>query len=140
MKNVIVTAGVLSAFAFVAGCKHSSPRVVLPSTPPLSAEILEQTASSCQKDIDRLKSRSPYVPEERKKEYDTVMSLAEKDCKYMVDTLSRLKGATHKEQSLRQNINHAEATMLPGTLVNEPNTKDDFSQKTSGDISMEPLR
>ena len=140
MKNLIVMIGTLSTLVLT-GCQHSSsPRVVLPSTPPLSAEVLEQTASSCQKEIERLKSRSPYVPEERKKEYEAVMSLAEKDCGYIVDTLVRLKGATHKEQSLRQNLNHAEATMLPGTVVSEPNAKEDPSQQTSGEISMEPLR
>lgn len=140
MRVTYIWAGLLSALSLV-GCKQSSsPRVILPSTPPLSAEVLEQTASTCQKELERLRSRSPYVPEERKKEYDAVMNLAEKDCSYIVDTLSRLKAATHKEQSLRQNLNHAEATMLPGTLVSEPDAKDDPLQKTSGDIAMEPLK
>ena len=140
MKPFVYFSSLVAVLA-VTGCKHtSSPRVVLPSTPPLSAEVLEQTAASCQKEIERLSGRAPYVPQERKKEYETVMNLAEKDCKYIVDTLSRLKGATHKEQSLRQNLNHAEATMLPGTVVNPANAKDDPTTQTSGEISMEPLR
>ena len=131
----------LASLAVLSGCNTtSSPRVVLPSTPPLAADILEQVASSCQKDIERLKSRNPYVPMERKKEYETVLKLAEKDCSELQKTLAQLKGATHCEQSLRQNIQHTEATMLPGTLVSEPNAKMDPSQKTSGEISMEPLR
>ncbi len=142
MKKTTIALMALTSTALLTGCQTtSSPRVVLPSTPPLSAEVLEQTASSCQKELERLKSRSPYVPEERKKEYEAVMDLAERDCKELTETLARLKAATHQEQSFRQNVQHAEATMLPGTVVAEPDNRyENTSQQTSGEISAEPLR
>lgn len=135
---------IISAFAAVAilgGCQTtSSPRVVLPTTPPLSAEVLEQTATSCQKEMERLRSRSPYVPEERKKEFETVLDLAERNCDEMTETLGRLKAATHQEQSFRENVKHAESTMLPGTVVAEPHTSSLNDSNISGEISAEPLR
>lgn len=142
MKKMTLAFMALTSTALLTGCQTtSSPQVVLPSTPPLSAEILEQTASSCQKELERLKSRGPYVPEERKKEYETVMDLAERDCKALTETLIRLKAATHQEQSFRQNVQHAEATMLPGTVVTESNSHDNAAlQQTGGEISAEPLR
>ncbi len=141
MKIVNIAFISLTSAAFLAGCTTSSPRVVLPSTPPLSAEVLEQTASSCQKEVERLESRSPYVPKERKKEFETVLDLARRNCDDMAETLGRLKAATHQEQSFRQNIQHAESTMLPGTVVTEPNTQyNDTSMQTGGEISAEPLR
>ena len=142
MKTLNMAFIALTSTAFLAGCNTtSSPRVVLPSTPPLSAEVLEQTAGSCQKEIERIESRSPYVPKERKKEFETVLDLAHKNCDEMSETLGRLKAATHQEQSFRQNVQHAESTMLPGTIVAEPNTQyHDTSLQTGGEISAEPLR
>lgn len=142
MKILPMAFMTLMPTVLLVGCNTtSSPRVVLPSTPPLSAEILEQTASSCQKEVERLESRSPYVPKERKKEFETVLDLARRNCEDMTETLGRLKAATHQEQSFRQNVQHAEATMLPGTVVAEPNTQyNDTSMQTGGEISAEPLR
>ena len=142
MKIANLALAALTSTALLTGCQTtSSPKVVLPSTPPLSADVLEQTASSCQKEIERLQSRSPYVPQERRKEYETVMDLAKKNCEEMTETLGRLKAATHQEQSFRQNVQHAEATMLPGTVVATPGTSyDNPSQQTGGEISAEPLR
>jgi hypothetical protein len=136
----------MAALLPLAGCNHifsNSPKVVLPSTPPLSAEVLEQTAGTCQKEIERLHSRRPYVPKERKKEFETVLGIAEDTCADMVDTLSRLKAATHQEQSFRQNVQHAEATMLPGTVISD--TAQGFDSSTAhhssgNDIAAEPLR
>lgn len=131
--------------SFQAGCNHffqSSPKVILPSTPPLSAEVLEQTTQTCQKEIERLQSRRPYVPKERQREFETVMRLAEDNCSKMQETLARLKAATHQEQSFRQNVHHAESTMLPGTIVSDaPNAFDQPAHNLgSNDISAEPLR
>ena len=142
MKTMNLALMAVASAALLTGCQTtSSPKVVLPSTPPLSAEILEQTAGSCQKELERLKSRSPYVPTERKKEYETVLDLAERNCTEMTETLGRLKAATHQEQSFRQNVQHAEATILPGTIVAEPNSRyENPSQPTEGEISAEPLR
>ena len=145
-QHVLPAITVMVTLLPLAGCNHifsNSPKVVLPSTPPLSAEVLEQTASTCQKEIERLHSRRPYVPKERKKEFETVLSIAEDTCSDMVDTLSRLKAATHQEQSFRQNVQHAEATMLPGTVISESTHSFDqsASHSSSGsDISAEPLR
>lgn len=141
-KSYKKTLVALTSTVLLVGCHTSSPRVVLPSTPPLSADILEQTAGSCEKETERLRSRSAYVPDERKKEYNAVMDLAEKNCKEIVETLTRLKAATHQEQSFRQNIQHAESTMLPGTVVSEPSSSSSTvsdSVNSSGEISAEPL-
>ena len=145
MKTLNIAFITLASTAFLSGCNTtSSPRVVLPSTPPLSAEVLEQTAGSCQKEVERLESRSPYVPKERKKEFNTVLDLARKNCEEMTETLGRLKAATHQEQSFRQNVQHADSTMLPGTVVSEPRAQttqyNDTSMQTDGEISAEPLR
>jgi hypothetical protein len=52
-----------------------------------------------------------------------------------------LKAATHQEQSFRQNIQHAESTMLPGTVVADPNSRNqDPSPSLGGEISAEPLQ
>ena len=134
----------LLALAALAGCNtltSNSPKVVLPSTPPLSAEVLEQAAKTCQKEVERLESRRPYAPKERQKEFNTVLNLAESNCSDMVDTLGKLKAATHQEQSFRQNIQHAEAILLPGTVVTEQGVNYDRpAQKSGGVISEEPLR
>lgn len=136
------------AALFASGCDHSifqsGPKVVLPATPPLSAEVLEQTVGSCMKEVENLKSRAPYVPEERRKEYETVLALAEDNCTDMQETLSRLKRATHQEQSYRQNIEHVKATMLPGTVITESTTTSETTFDTQSrfgkDVTNEPLR
>lgn len=133
----------------MAGCSlwDSNSKVVFPATPPLSAETLEQTATSCPKEIERLKSRKAYVPEERQKEYKAVVNLAENYCDEMVETLQRLKSATYQEQSYRQNLQHAEAAMVAGAVpANEssPPTEafDQPAQQPAdqGEIFSEPLK
>ncbi len=122
-------------------CTHlvNNTKVVLPSTPPLSAEVVEQTANSCQKEIEYLKSKSPYVPKERREEFYTVIKIAQKACTQITDTLSKLRSATHNEQILRQSIEHAKNTMVPGAIVSDQNTLSKTNKPLADGIESEPL-
>jgi hypothetical protein len=97
----------------LAGCSafQKENRVIIPAAPPLPADALERIAGSCRKDIDRVNGRLPYVPEERRKEFKTMMDLAEDTCDSMVETLERLKAAARQEQTLKQSLQHAESTI-----------------------------
>jgi len=146
MKIKISVVGLLS-LGLLSGCNtwdSSDTRVVLPSTPPLSAAVLEQTAGKCLANVQKINARKAYIPQERREEFETVMGLAENNCDKMVETLNRLKAATHQEQSFRQNCSHAESIMLPGTVVTEAASSGFDNPAVSpvpieGEISSEPL-
>ena len=136
MKQAVV----ILPLIFLGACTHLvNNKVVLPSTPPLSTEIVEQTANSCHKEIEYLRSKSPYVHKERQEEFYTVIKIAKKACNQITDTLNQLKSSTHNEQILRQSIEHAKNTMVPGAVLSNQNTISKTNQPLSEGIERETL-
>lgn len=135
MRYMFLSTALFSTL-LLGGCNpfKSSPKVVLPDTQPIEASRLASTARVCKKEIEDLESRSAYVPKERQKEFDTVVSMASDTCNELAETFERMKSATHQEQTYHQNVQHAKATMLEGRVVSDDDSrsapKDDFSSDT----------
>jgi hypothetical protein len=91
--------------------------VTLPPAPMIPHQSLEATATSCQKELDKLRPKFGYVPEERRGEFDSVLDIAEDMCKSLQETHDRLKSAAYQEQSYRQNMQHAQGMLVPGARV-----------------------
>lgn len=142
-KNIYST--LLLAGVCLTGCNpfKSSPKVILPDTQPLEAGKLGSTVQTCKKEIDDLEGRSAYVPKERRKEFDKVVSMASDACDELTTTYERLKSASHQEKTYHQNVQHARSTMLEGQVESaavESHSSDsgsstDYGSFTSQDVT-----
>jgi hypothetical protein len=123
----------------------STEEVVLPESPPLEAQELQSVAENCRKNIEGLETRRPYVPKERRSEFNTVLGIATDNCHDLESTFTRLKQATYQKEAFAQNIQHAESTIINqkklANGIEEGSLSDfaEFEQDDHSEIDLKPL-
>jgi len=107
----------------LAGCNTldsaRSKKVIIPTAPPLATDLLLEAAATCKKEVEGLKRQSAHVPGERRKEFITVLDLADDNCQEIVETLDRLRAATYHKQSFSNSIKHAQSCVVQGVIEND---------------------
>lgn len=132
---ILICGALLSGCQSVSRVFSGSKRVTLPSTPIISTESLGQVAGQCQKAIDQLRSKEDYVYEARRKEFDSLLSIAEENCDELVTTHDRMKSAGLQEQGYRQNIQYAQS-LIVGVPASPANAGDPESFQGNGQFDV----
>ncbi len=108
---------ILTALIGLAGC--ASDQVtdelhiaqVLPSTPPLSSDVLQQLASNCRTRVDDLWSKRTLVSQTGQKDFSIAMGRASRLCDLFQDYINDLRKATEHEHRYQEALQQAQAVL-----------------------------
>ena len=118
-----------SLVTLLTGCETlnlSGRKIIFPETPPIPIDQLKDSASSCQKDIQDLVEKRSHIPKSRRDEFDNVITMSDENCEKLENIYNQMKVAPFFNQALKQNLQHAQSIIIPGTRVIEDSKKSFF--------------